>query len=120
MVNEHELSSILKEFGFEVYDPNRRIDQLKVFSESQIIIGDHSSSLANLAFCQPGTKVLEIIPSDHMFPTFYTFAQAGGLQHFFLPVKSMQEREFYDEGPSIFDFEVPPNEFRKALDIICS
>ena len=30
-----------------------------------MVIGAHGAAFTNLIFCKPGTKVIEIIPSDH-------------------------------------------------------
>ena len=30
-----------------------------------MIIGAHGAAFTNIIFCKPGTKVIEIIPSDH-------------------------------------------------------
>ena len=36
-----------------------------MFKNSSIVIGAHGAALANITFCKPNTKVIEIIPSDH-------------------------------------------------------
>ncbi len=30
-----------------------------------MIIGAHGAAFTNIIFCKPGTKIIEIIPSDH-------------------------------------------------------
>ncbi len=37
-------------------------EQIKIFSESNVIIGPTSSALTNLVFSKKGTRVIEIIP----------------------------------------------------------
>ena len=40
-------------------------NQIKLFNTSSIIIGAHGAAFTNIIFCKPGTKIIEIIPSDH-------------------------------------------------------
>ena len=35
-------------------------DQVKIFNNAEIIIGLHGAAFANLCFCKPGTKVVEL------------------------------------------------------------
>ncbi len=39
--------------------------QIKLFNSSSLIIGAHGAAFTNIIFCKPGTKILEIMPSDH-------------------------------------------------------
>ena len=39
--------------------------QINLFNNSSIIIGAHGANLANIIFCQPRTKIIELIPADH-------------------------------------------------------
>ena len=36
-------------------------DQVKIFSNAEIVIGLHGAAFANLCFCKPGTKVFELV-----------------------------------------------------------
>ena len=40
-------------------------DQINLFNNASIVLGAHGASLANIVFCKPGTKIIEIIPADH-------------------------------------------------------
>ena len=35
-------------------------DQVKIFNNAEFIIGLHGAAFANLCFCKPGTKVVEL------------------------------------------------------------
>tara|TARA_B100001175_G_C19467456_1_gene619892 strand:+ start:465 stop:1562 length:1098 start_codon:yes stop_codon:yes gene_type:complete len=39
--------------------------QINLFKNSSIIVGAHGAAFSNIIFCKPGTKIIEIIPSDH-------------------------------------------------------
>ena len=36
-----------------------------MFNNTSIILGAHGASLANIIFCRPRTKIIELIPADH-------------------------------------------------------
>ncbi len=64
IVNESDLIGILKEKKFEILD-TEQIDikeQIKIFSNSEVVISPTGSALANIIFCNPGTKIIEIMP----------------------------------------------------------
>ena len=85
------------------------------FAEAEVVIGAHGAALANLAFCQPGTKVFELMPSDHVFPHWYTLSAAADLNYNLIIGKSEKERQLPKFGPSPYDFFIDPIIFEKAL-----
>jgi capsular polysaccharide biosynthesis protein len=114
-VNEAELIEIARHFGFQVYDFEKCLGEPEFFSSVDAVIGAHGAALANLAYCQPRTRVLELIPSDHLHPYFYTLADSAGLDYHCLAGRSLANRPANSFGPSPFDFRVDPQEFRDAL-----
>ena len=60
--NENEILDYLKSVYFKslrIGDFNF-IDQIKLFSEAKEIVGLHGGGFANLVFCEPNTKVVEL------------------------------------------------------------
>jgi hypothetical protein len=114
LLNEAALMTILEPYGFEFYDPAVHPNQALDFNQAEVIIGPHGAAFANLAFCQAGTRFLELIPTDHVFTHFYTLAQSACLDYAYLMGQSTQEREWYT-APSPYDFSVNPQEFSDAL-----
>jgi hypothetical protein len=68
VASEEALQPLLLEYGFENYDPAEHADQARDFSEAEVVVGAHGAGLANLAFCQPGARVLELVPTDNVYP----------------------------------------------------
>ncbi len=65
--NPNTVNKFINQKKFESYKPELLTfkNQIKLFNNSSIIIGAHGASLANIIFCKPGTKIIEIIPADH-------------------------------------------------------
>ncbi len=115
ILNDNELISILEKYDFEIFDPSDSLFAHKTFSEAIAVIAPHGAALANLVFCRPGTKVLELLPSDHIFPHYFSLSAAANLEYSFIVGKSVEERPFPKFGPSPYDFYVDAVDFERKL-----
>ena len=113
-INESTMHSILKKYDFEIYNPVDHDRTYMDFAEATIIVGVHGANLSDLTFCQPGTKVLELIPTEHLFPYYYTLCDAANLKYHCLVCKSEHERK-NKMGPSYSNFYVNEEYFDHAL-----
>lgn len=85
--NESDIETFLEQHGFESIDPgNYSIqEQVRLFSEAEILIAPHGAALANIVFCQPGTKVVELLHPRAVNLMFWTLSETIGLSyHYFL------------------------------------
>lgn len=114
LANADQLADILDKYGFENYSPGDHLEQWKDFQEAEIILAPHGAALSNMVFCRPGTKILEVIPSDQVRIYFYSLARACDLQYGYLIGESVAHRA-KDSGPSPYDFNVRPEQLDKAL-----
>lgn len=118
-VNEDRLLDIVAKKGFEYYRPELdEANQHKAFGEAEIVIGTAGSALANLVFCKPGTKILELVPTDHTFPYYYAMSWACGLNYNYIGCESLSHRADNSIGPSHSDFNVDEDVFRDALEAL--
>src|ERR1700730_15327458 len=117
----------------EVRVQNNAIDAI-VATAQQILIesaqpvrhgGQVTATLPQLQTAPGGTfsqsglrKSVELIPSDHQFPYYFTLAAAGQLNYHCLICDSLEKRSEGSFGPSPFDFWVAPNEFEASLRLI--
>ncbi|WP_176477609.1 glycosyltransferase 61 family protein [Mesorhizobium sp. WSM3866] len=64
-VNQSEVAERLSELDFEPVTPERLSveQQRELFSQAEIVIGVSGAGLANVIFCRPETRVVEIQPS---------------------------------------------------------
>ena len=81
IANVDQVEAALSRYGFEtVYLEGMRVaDQIQLFQRAEFVIGPHGAGLANLLFCELGTKVIEFMPSVEMRPFFWVIAQKLGL-----------------------------------------
>jgi capsular polysaccharide biosynthesis protein len=114
--SEPELESAVRKRRFEVYTPGGRLSQPEDFDQATFVLGAHGAGLANLAFCRPGTRVLEIVPTDHARPYYYSLALAGGLDYAYIVGQSVDHRPLDAFGPSPYDFEIEARELEAAID----
>jgi len=64
ILNEADLINKLRKLEFEIINPNHYeiLEQMKIFSNAEVIVSPHGSNLSNIIFCQKGTKIMEISP----------------------------------------------------------
>ncbi len=65
ILNESDLIDKLKKNGFKVISTSQYeiLDQINFFANAKIVLSPYGSGLANIVFCNPGTKVYEISPN---------------------------------------------------------
>jgi hypothetical protein len=59
-----EIDARMSAMGFEIIDPVATPDLRTRMAEATHIVAVHGACLTNLVFCAPGTRVLEIMPSE--------------------------------------------------------
>lgn len=66
MVNEAEIIALAEQAGFVpvVMSKLPVAEQIGLFAGARTIIGAHGAGMANIAFCQPGTRVVELYSRD--------------------------------------------------------
>lgn len=75
--NESALIEQLRnDHGYELISLSgmHALDQARLFASAKEIIAPHGAALANLAFAQPGAKLLELFLSDFIYPQYYRLA----------------------------------------------
>ena len=82
-LNEDQLLASLAPYGFERHclEDCSVIQQLRLFSESVVLVGAHGAGFSNLVVCAPQTSVVELIPRPGPFSHYYAMADVLGLSH---------------------------------------
>jgi hypothetical protein len=83
IANLSHVQDALSKQGFEtVYlEGMSMADQIVLFRSAEFVIGPHGAGLANLVFCEPGTKVIEFMPSIEFRPFFWLISEKLDLVH---------------------------------------
>jgi hypothetical protein len=56
-------------------------DQVSLLRNSRIVIGAHGSGLSNIAFCSPGTVIIEVFSNSQALPLYSRISSVLGLRH---------------------------------------
>lgn len=83
--NEEEVLKVLKEHDFKVIfcEDYSITEQAEIFNRAKCIVAPHGAALANLAYCQPKTKVIEIFNHTYKSNLYWNFANILGLNYFY-------------------------------------
>lgn len=86
VTNEADLLPGLLARGFAPLLPTTRTvaEQAVAFASADFIVAPHGAALANLAFCRPGTRIIEVFCDGHFSPSYYRIAQELGLVYGFV------------------------------------
>lgn len=70
--NEREVQSLLSRHGVEIVrlEESSLGQQATLFADADMVIGFHGAGLANLVFARPGTRVVEIVDRDCVYPCY--------------------------------------------------
>lgn len=81
--NFEQVQAFLARYEFEtVYLEGKSVlDQILLFQSAQFVVGAHGAGLSNLLFCEPGTKVIEFMPSVELRPFFWLISDKLDLVH---------------------------------------
>lgn len=87
VANETKLMELLTKKGFKKIVPSTLTvkEQIDIFSSAKVIISPNGAGLANLMFCQPGTKIIQLFTSTS--DEFLKIGQYIGLDYYFLKCK---------------------------------
>lgn len=86
LVNEMEVTRCLEEYSIQtIYLEDWTVaQQIQLFASAKVILGAHGAGLANLAFCQSGTQVIEIFHDRHVVPTYWMISNHNTLDYYMM------------------------------------
>lgn len=73
LINDQDISEMLSTAGFDIVAPEQLsfTDQVRLFSQAELVIGATGAALANLIFCAPGTRVHVLMAQHQEMPYWY-------------------------------------------------
>ena len=114
VLNEEIVLAELASLEFEKITPGRLSveDQLVAFAGADIIVGANGSGLANIAFCRPGTILIELFSNTYFDDTPYRLSQAVGMNYYYV-----REQVPHGTGtPITTSHEVDPGDVLNTLE----
>lgn len=107
IANFEEIRPVLEEEGFEIAEmENKTIEeQIALLSSAGIVASIHGAAMANILFCDPRTKILEVTAAECVNSHYYWLATALGLQHYdcLTGTKMEVKRFLYPKGRFFLD-----------------
>jgi capsular polysaccharide biosynthesis protein len=117
IVNLDALQPTLAAFGIETVRLAGRSlsEQAALFNECGLVIANHGAALANLVFCEPGTRVLQILAPGMMEREYRTVSQHGRLRHDYLVARFASDADAHLPRKHR-DLRLSPALLRRVLD----
>jgi hypothetical protein len=86
MTDRKSIHGYLRNRGFEEFiaHPNNFQEQIARFSAAKEVVAVHGAGLTNLLFCDSGTQVTEIFPSNFVKSTYFWLSKRLGLEYRFV------------------------------------
>ncbi len=83
VTNEPELRALLEAAGFTALHLEDLTwpEQIQAFRRAKVIVAPHGAGLANLAFCAPGTRVIELFHRSYVHGCFWRLAALRSLDY---------------------------------------
>ncbi|NJO01393.1 MAG: glycosyltransferase family 61 protein [Bacteroidia bacterium] len=90
IINEKEVIELLKGYDFEIVSMTAFsfIEQVRLFHFAKVIVAPHGANLANIAFCQKNTRLLEVFTEEYVAHYYYELALRMGMEYSYLICKA--------------------------------
>ncbi|WP_282171261.1 glycosyltransferase family 61 protein [Cytobacillus firmus] len=116
VINQGEVMNILDKYGFKkiVLAPLSLEKKINIFNSAKYIVAPHGAGLVHIAFCNPGTKILEFSPKTYRNPVFGIMSHHTNLDYYRLICdieKPPRQHPGYD------NIIVDTQDFQKILDL---
>lgn len=113
--NLSELKCVLDAFDFQIIDPGKYRDVNSAFAGANIVVGPHGAGMADVAFCSPGTHVMELVPDSNCHPYYYSIAVGAGCIYSAMLGRTLNVRGASGKSRSVDNFVIDKREFEIAI-----
>lgn len=117
VLNEDSVIRYLEKLGFVAVELERFSlqEQISIMKSAEIIVAPHGSGLTNLVFCDPGTIVIEIFPTELMDALYFAMSNAFDLQYYCLFGKGYLSHKYHDLNDRKADIWVEIDQLEEIL-----
>jgi hypothetical protein len=117
--NNAEVVEALGERGFRqvVLEGMSVREQAGVFASAELVVAPHGSGLANLVFCQAGTRVIEMFAPTYVHPLYWMLSNRAGLTYYFL-IGCGKGAKSWDAWPQSKGVDSMTIDIRNLIDLV--
>ncbi|GAB2983595.1 glycosyltransferase family 61 protein [Mucilaginibacter puniceus] len=103
IINETEILKILEPLNFEIVHPEKLTvkQQAKLFAGADFIIGPHGAGFTNIAFCKPGTRVIDMFAPEWINPCYWILAENLNLRYGYIIGENQEAITTENKGADI-------------------
>ncbi|GBF81183.1 glycosyltransferase family 61 protein [Aphanothece sacrum] len=111
IVNEEEVLQILIKYNFQVIHCEKMslAEQIRIFSEAEIVLGPHGAGIYNQFFCNSGTSIIEIYNKEYWHHSSRIISSFMGHKHWHI---------FGENVSSDWQTWVDPLKLEKVLSLV--
>ncbi|WP_274362159.1 glycosyltransferase family 61 protein [Paenibacillus thermotolerans] len=115
LVNEDEIYRIVRPLGFRLVSSESMpvAEQIKLFASAEAVVAPHGAGLANIVFCRPGTKVIELFCRNYTPGYFWMLSNHASLDYYYLTGEEARLPKHRWEGA--VDYRIDPRRFKDVL-----
>jgi capsular polysaccharide biosynthesis protein len=119
VINEPEVVDLLESYDFRnvTLENLPFAQQLQLLSAAEFVCAPHGAGLTNLAFCHPGTRVLELLSPTDVSPVYWNLASELGHIYAYLIGEGERPRHGEDPHEHDQDLHVDPNALESLLQL---
>ncbi|MEG4577250.1 tetratricopeptide repeat protein [Microcoleus sp. N3A4] len=120
VINEEKVIDYLSDFGFVpvLLESMSFQEQIALFARAKVIIAPHGSSLTNIIFCSPGTKIIELTSPNYIRHYYWAIGQQVNLEHYYVIGESFDchpIRQLMYQNPLTEDILVNLNYLKRMI-----
>ena len=119
VLNEKDLEPLLLDHGFVFVDLETFsfADQVRTFSEAEMIVAIHGAGLTNMVWAPPGCKIMEIMDPNHVSLMYYVLSEVLGQSYWYCGGQPTGTTDAWRHGGAANhgDITAPPELFRDIL-----
>lgn len=118
LTNEGEIVELLKSRGFEeVASENLSFaEQVRLFSEAEVVVGPHGAGLTNVMFMPAGGSLVELLDHRRVKSCYFSLASAVDVRYSCITDAPDDKDEVRTGRQPDTDFSIPLNRVKLALD----
>jgi len=123
VMNEDDVMQELGKVGFvRIFLESMPLqEQIALFFQAKVIVAPHGSGLTNTIFCQPGTKVIELMSPHYVGHYYWASSYYLKLKHYYLTGEVFEcypIRQLMYQNPLTEDIIINLSSLKKMMEII--